>query len=214
MPFFFPRRHRHYKLTLWLMVVELPITVVILTLTGIASHNTYRTLLWQDGADNGFNSAPNAALYAAANYRPYTAPMVWSSLYVFPGSHQGSNRMRLTCRSQYDQLQSRHRSHQRLLIDRQIPRSLHAPVLPSPRSFYPRCHPGAIHCFGSISGWQRHVRSEASPTRPSLVYHEELQRCSPQVKYRILRTSKGAVCRLCRPDVWSTPLTILSSLLC
>lgn len=79
MQVFFPRRHRHYKLTLWLMVAELPITVVILTLTGIASHNTYRTLLWQDGADNGFNSAPNAALYAAANYRPYTAPMVWSS---------------------------------------------------------------------------------------------------------------------------------------
>lgn len=82
MHFFFPRRHRHYKLTLWLMVAELPITVVILTLTGLASHNTYRTLLWQDGADNGFNSAPNAALYAAANYRPYTTPMVWSSLYV------------------------------------------------------------------------------------------------------------------------------------
>ncbi|OOQ91079.1 hypothetical protein PEBR_02407 [Penicillium brasilianum] len=79
MPLIFPRRHRHYKLTLWLMVAELPITVVILTLTGIASHNTYRTLLWQDGADNGFNSAPNAALYAAANYRPYTAPLVWSS---------------------------------------------------------------------------------------------------------------------------------------
>ncbi|KAJ5168188.1 uncharacterized protein N7482_003782 [Penicillium canariense] len=79
MQFFFPRRHRHYKLTLYLMVVEFPITVVILILTGLASHNTYRTLLWQDGADNGFNSAPNAALYAAANYRPFTAPMVWSS---------------------------------------------------------------------------------------------------------------------------------------
>ncbi|OQD74488.1 hypothetical protein PENDEC_c010G05417 [Penicillium decumbens] len=78
MQFFFPRKHRHYKATLYLMVVELPITVVILTLTGIASHNLYRSLLWQDGADNGFNSAPDEALYAAANYRPYTAPMVWS----------------------------------------------------------------------------------------------------------------------------------------
>jgi hypothetical protein len=64
------------------MVAELPITIVILTLTGIASHNLYRTLLWQDGADNGFNSAPDEALYAAANYRPYKAPMVWSGLYV------------------------------------------------------------------------------------------------------------------------------------
>lgn len=61
------------------MAVEFPITVVILTLTGIASHNLFRSLLWQDGADNGFNSAPDEALYAAANYRPYTAPMVWSS---------------------------------------------------------------------------------------------------------------------------------------
>lgn len=65
-----------------MMAGELPITIVILTLTGIASHNLYRTLLWQDGADNGFNSAPNEALYAAANYRAYTAPMVWSALYV------------------------------------------------------------------------------------------------------------------------------------
>ncbi|KAJ5221796.1 uncharacterized protein N7469_010683 [Penicillium citrinum] len=79
MQFFFPRQHRHYKLTHWLMAVEFPFVVVILTLTGIASHNLYRSLLWQDGADNGFNSAPDEALYAAANHRPYSAPMVWSS---------------------------------------------------------------------------------------------------------------------------------------
>ena len=82
MQFFFPKKHRHYRVTLYLMAVEFPITVVILTLTGIASHNLYRSLLWQDGADNGFNSAPDEALYAAANYRPYKAPMVWSSLYA------------------------------------------------------------------------------------------------------------------------------------
>jgi hypothetical protein len=85
MHFFFPRKHRHRKILLWMMAAELPITVVILTLTGIASHNLYRTLLWQDGADNGFNSAPDEAIYAAANYRAYEAPMVWSSLYaLFP----------------------------------------------------------------------------------------------------------------------------------
>lgn len=70
------------------MAVEFPFVVVVLTLTGIASHNTYRTLLWQDGADNGFNSAPDEALYAAANHRPYSAPMVWSSLYVLLKSSQ------------------------------------------------------------------------------------------------------------------------------
>lgn len=65
------------------MALELPFTIVILTLTGIASHNLYRTKLWQDGADNGFNSSPDEQLYAAANYRPYKVPTVWSELYVF-----------------------------------------------------------------------------------------------------------------------------------
>lgn len=82
MQILFPKKHRHHKLVLYLMTAEFPITIVILTLTGIASHDLYRTLLWQDGADNGFNSAPNEALYAASNYRPYTPPMVWSALYV------------------------------------------------------------------------------------------------------------------------------------
>ena len=64
------------------MAVELPLTIIILTLTGIASHDLYRTKLWQDGADNGFNSSPTDRLYAAANHQPYKTPIVWSSLYV------------------------------------------------------------------------------------------------------------------------------------
>lgn len=97
MQFFFPRQHRQYKLIYWLMAVEFPFTVVILTFTGIASHNLYRTSLWQDGADNGFNSAPDEALYAAANHRAYTAPIVWSSLYVFLSSGRDPmNEWRLT----------------------------------------------------------------------------------------------------------------------
>ncbi|CAI7586046.1 hypothetical protein PCG10_007709 [Penicillium crustosum] len=79
MQFMFPKKHRNHKIVLWLMAGEFPITIVMLTLTGIASHNLYQTLLWQDGADNGFNSAPNEALYAAANYKPFKPPMVWSS---------------------------------------------------------------------------------------------------------------------------------------
>jgi hypothetical protein len=67
-----------------LVVIEFPFTVALLALFGIADPDLYRTLLWQDGANNGFNSNPNAALYAAANYRPYTTPKVWSQLYVPP----------------------------------------------------------------------------------------------------------------------------------
>lgn len=61
-----------------LVGVEFCLTVALLTFTGIAAPNLYRTKLWQDGADNGFNSSPSAGLYAAANYRPYTTPKVWS----------------------------------------------------------------------------------------------------------------------------------------
>ncbi|KAL2002711.1 hypothetical protein VTN02DRAFT_6142 [Thermoascus thermophilus] len=75
---YLPRKYRTHKTVLVLMVAELPFTIAILALTGIASPNLYRTKLWQDGADNGFNSAPNEILYALANYRPYKVPMVWS----------------------------------------------------------------------------------------------------------------------------------------
>lgn len=61
-----------------LIAVEFGLTVACLSLTGIAAPNLYRTKLWQDGADNNFNSSPLAGLYAAANYRPYTTPKVWS----------------------------------------------------------------------------------------------------------------------------------------
>ena len=77
--FFLTNRYRPNK---WpfiaLVLLEFPITVALLALFGIASPDLYRTRLWQDGADNGFNSNPNAGLYAAANYRPYTTPKVWS----------------------------------------------------------------------------------------------------------------------------------------
>ncbi|PIG88439.1 hypothetical protein AARAC_008179 [Aspergillus arachidicola] len=73
------RKWRKHNLFYILMAIELPITIVILTFTGIASHDLYRTKLWQDGADNGFNSSPDEVLYAAANYRPYKVPMVWGS---------------------------------------------------------------------------------------------------------------------------------------
>lgn len=79
---YFPKNWRRHRLLLIVMAIELPFIIVIMTLTGIASHDLYRTKLWQDGADNGFNSAPDEMVYAAANYRPYKPPMVWSSLCV------------------------------------------------------------------------------------------------------------------------------------
>lgn len=73
---------RRYRPNIWpyysLIAIELGFTIALLALFGIASPNTYRTKLWQDGANNGFNSSPTTGLYAAANYKPYKTPMVWS----------------------------------------------------------------------------------------------------------------------------------------
>lgn len=77
---FIPRTYKHHKLALYLMAAEIPFILPVLILTGIASHDTYTTKLWQDGANNGFNSAPNQIVYALTNGRTYKVPIVWSSL--------------------------------------------------------------------------------------------------------------------------------------
>jgi hypothetical protein len=77
---FIPRDWRWPKVMLGLLVAEFPFTVANLALFGIASPNLYRTKLWQEGADLGFNSSPQTILYAFANYKPVKTPLVWSSL--------------------------------------------------------------------------------------------------------------------------------------
>lgn len=82
---FVSRTWRWKKLILGMLVFEFPFTVAGLALFGIASPNLYRTQLWQEGGDLGFNSSPNTILYAYANYKPVKIPLVWSSLYApFP----------------------------------------------------------------------------------------------------------------------------------
>jgi len=80
MMLYLPRKYRPHVLFKALLLSELPVTIALLALVGIASPNLYRTRLWQDGADNGFNSSPNEVVYAYANYRPYTTPKPWSQL--------------------------------------------------------------------------------------------------------------------------------------
>ncbi|KAL4738747.1 hypothetical protein BDV11DRAFT_188998 [Aspergillus similis] len=76
---YIPKKYRNHNLIYILMAVELAFIIAILTFTGIAAHDRYRTKLWQDGYENGFNSSPDTAVYAAANYRSYNTPKVWSS---------------------------------------------------------------------------------------------------------------------------------------
>jgi hypothetical protein len=85
MPRFFITRHWRYANAMYgLFVVEFLLIVAVLTLFGIADPNTYRTKLWQNGADKGFNSDPSIVLYSYANYKPIDTPVVWSQLYVGP----------------------------------------------------------------------------------------------------------------------------------
>lgn len=80
---FLSKRWRPNKWPFYILLgFELALTIALLALFGIAAPNTYRTRLWQDGSDNGFNSSPTAGLYAAANWKPYSTPTVWSRTYV------------------------------------------------------------------------------------------------------------------------------------
>lgn len=65
-----------------LFAIELVVSVPALALYGIAKPDTYRTRLWQEGYNHGWNSPPNEVLYAYANYRPIPNPLPWSQLYV------------------------------------------------------------------------------------------------------------------------------------
>ncbi|KAK0252500.1 hypothetical protein B0A54_05758 [Friedmanniomyces endolithicus] len=79
---FIARTWRIPPIIIALIVIEFPLTVACLALYGIADPDTYRTKLWQNGYDKGFNSAPNSILYNYANYKPAYTPMIWSSQMV------------------------------------------------------------------------------------------------------------------------------------
>jgi hypothetical protein len=63
-----------------LMIFELPLTISLLVLFGVADPDTYRDLLWQDGFDNGFNSNPSQPIFNLVNGGKMVIPLVWSQL--------------------------------------------------------------------------------------------------------------------------------------
>ncbi|KAI9695366.1 MAG: negative regulator of the PHO system [Bogoriella megaspora] len=78
MKFYLSRRWHVPHVLRALFAIELCLIVATLALFGIAQPNTYRTKLWQDGFDNGFNSDPSQAAYAAYNHKTFKAPAPWS----------------------------------------------------------------------------------------------------------------------------------------
>lgn len=76
--FFLARYWRMRKLFFVLLIIEIPLTIALLALFGIADPDTYRTRLWRNGSVKGFNSDPSEILYAYANYRPISVPLIWS----------------------------------------------------------------------------------------------------------------------------------------
>ncbi|KAI9764845.1 MAG: hypothetical protein M1840_007991 [Geoglossum simile] len=79
MCFHIGREWRFPVVLIGLFLLEFAGIVTSLALFGIAAPNLYRTRLWSDGFNNGFNSSPAQILYAYANYRPIPkTPLVWS----------------------------------------------------------------------------------------------------------------------------------------
>lgn len=77
-----PRKWKTPRVIIPLFVVELLIEIAALALYGIAQPDLYRTRLWQEGSDHGWNSSPSEIIYAYANYRPISKPLPWSQLCV------------------------------------------------------------------------------------------------------------------------------------
>ncbi|KAL8989301.1 MAG: hypothetical protein Q9177_001785 [Variospora cf. flavescens] len=73
-----PRKWKTPRAIIPLFVVELCIEIAALALYGIAQPDLYRTRLWQEGSDHGWNSSPSEIIYAYANYRPISTPLPWS----------------------------------------------------------------------------------------------------------------------------------------
>ncbi|KAL8962407.1 MAG: hypothetical protein Q9193_001181 [Seirophora villosa] len=73
-----PRKWKTPRVIIPLFVVELLIEIAALALYGIAQPDLYRTRLWQEGSDHGWNSSPSEIIYAYANYRPISKPLPWS----------------------------------------------------------------------------------------------------------------------------------------
>lgn len=68
------------RVMLGLCAFEFAPTIAALTLFGIADPDTYRTKLWQEGSNHGWNSDPFELVLAAANYKPIKAPTPWNQL--------------------------------------------------------------------------------------------------------------------------------------
>ncbi|KAL9061541.1 MAG: hypothetical protein Q9162_000073 [Coniocarpon cinnabarinum] len=78
MPIHLSRRWRSMN-TVWaLFAIELALTIPALALFAIAQPDLYRTRLWRDGFKSGFNSNPEAQIYAMTNREHYEVPLVWS----------------------------------------------------------------------------------------------------------------------------------------
>ncbi|KAL8905758.1 MAG: hypothetical protein Q9207_002427 [Kuettlingeria erythrocarpa] len=73
-----PRKWKTPKIIIPCFVIELIIEIAALALYGIAQPNLYRTRLWKEGSDHGWNSSPKEIIYAYANYRPIRTPLPWS----------------------------------------------------------------------------------------------------------------------------------------
>jgi hypothetical protein len=78
------------------LVLEFLSVLMAVSLSLHAYPDTCRTILWQYGGTQGWNSDPHVRIYFYANYRePPPIPKIWSDEYVFDLDIETVNRTRL-----------------------------------------------------------------------------------------------------------------------
>jgi hypothetical protein len=66
------------KVPLSLLLVELTIALMAVILFGLAYPDRFRSRLWENGGEEGWNSNPNTRIYFYANHRePPEVPYLW-----------------------------------------------------------------------------------------------------------------------------------------
>ncbi|KAF4976659.1 hypothetical protein FZEAL_6708 [Fusarium zealandicum] len=71
------------KMPLALILVEMAIAVTAVVLFGIAYPDRFRTRLWANGGEEGWNSNPNLRIYFYANHRELPeVPLIWTQRFT------------------------------------------------------------------------------------------------------------------------------------
>jgi hypothetical protein len=74
-----------HKTPFALVLAELAISITAVTLFSLMYPVGFRSRLWENGGEQGWNSNPNKRIYYYANHQePPEVPLIWSQRYDIP----------------------------------------------------------------------------------------------------------------------------------